>query len=400
MAEKSLSFPNGFLWGAATSSYQIEGGIENDWSKWEKSASRIRDLKRRGLHPTDFQSGKAANSWEMMEEDIECLKKINATAYRFSIEWARVEPQEGKFDEAVLKKYTHFVKRLQEEGIEPFVTLWHWPVPLWLHKKGGWAKPMIVDYFKKYSERIVRTMPDVTFWITLNEPNIFVGDSFLTGKWPPQKKNLFAYYRVLCHMVCAHRKVYDMIKNINSQTQIGIASPNIYFEAAGGFINRLLKAGADWWWNHWFLDRIKDKQDFIGLNFYFHNLINYGFTKNKNERVSDFGWELYPKGMYYVLKDLEKRYHKPIYITENGLADEKDTQRAWYIMEILKNIHRALSEGIDVRGYMHWSLIDNFEWAEGFTKKFGLFEVDRKTFERRPRSSVKVFAEIAKHNAL
>ncbi len=400
MEQKSLIFPEGFLWGAATSSYQIEGGLINDWSQWEKSERRLSYLKKKGLNPADYQSGKAANSWEMMEADIECLKKINANAYRFSIEWSRVEPEEGRFDEAVLARYANFIGRLQEEGIEPFVTLWHWPLPLWLSAKGGWTNSSIINYFKIYTERLVQAFPTVKFWITLNEPEIYAGNGFLHGIWPPAIKNPLSYLGVIANLIKAHRVAYDTIKESNSNTEIGIASPNINFEAAPGIINRILKAGAEWWWNNRFLNKISDKQDFIGLNFYFHNLINYGFSKNKNEKVNDMGWELYPAGIYPVLRNLANRYQKPIYITENGTADQDDDHRAWFIKEILKEVRRALDDEVDIRGYLHWSLIDNFEWAHGFEKKFGLFEVDYKTFERRPRPSALEYGRIIKNNSI
>ena len=400
MEQKKLSFPQGFFWGAATSSYQIEGGLVNDWSQWEKSQGRLAQLKKKGLNPANFQSGAAADSWNRLEEDIECLKKINANAYRFSIEWSRVEPEEGRFDEAVIARYANFIGRLKEEGIEPFVTLWHWPIPLWLLAKGGWSSNSIIEYFKKYTEKLVEAFPTVKFWITLNEPEIYAGNGYLKGIWPPEKKNPFSYLALISRLIKAHRAAYAIIKEHNPSAQVSIASPTINFESSGGLINNVLKSLAEWWWNFRFLNKIKDQQDFIGLNFYFHNLINYGFSKNKNERVNDMGWELYPQGIYPVLMDLTKRYQCPIYITENGTADVDDDHRAWYIKEILKQVHRAIEDGADVRGYLHWSLIDNFEWAHGFAKKFGLFEVDYKTFARTARPSALEFGAIAKNNSL
>jgi len=400
MTDKILKFPSGFLWGASTSAYQVEGGLVNDWSEWEKSPRRLAELKAKVLDPLDFQSGQACDSWNRTEEDIACLKQINATAYRFSVDWSRIEPEEGRFDESALNHYASFVARLREENIEPFVTLWHWPIPLWLKAKGGFESSDIVEYFKTYVERVALALPTVKFWVTVNEPTIYAGNSFLKGIWPPQKKNIFLYFRVLNNLARAHRVAYDVLKNVITETKVGVASPNIYFENNPGLINKLLKLGADWWWNNHWLDKIKDKQDFIGLNFYFHNLINFGFSKNKNEKINDLGWELYPAGIYYVLMKLHQRYHKPVYIMENGLADEADTQRAWYLKEILKNVNQAVTDGVDVRGYLHWSLIDNFEWAHGFGPKFGLFSVDRKTFIRSPRPSVKIYSEIAKNNEL
>ncbi len=393
-------FPKGFLWGAATSSYQIEGGLTNDWSEWEKSSERVAELKSKGLEPHDFQSGSSADSWNRMEEDLACLKQINATAYRFSIEWARIEPEEGRFDLKAINRYASFIAKLQESGIEPFVTLWHWPIPLWLRDKGGWANAKIVSYFESYTERLVAAFPTVKFWITMNEPTIFAGNGYFRGIWPPHKKNPFTYLRVLSHLAKAHHAAYKVIKKELPNAQVGIAADIVDFEAAPGFINTWIVAAVNWWWNYYFFNQIADAQDFIGLNFYFHHRVSYGMSKNKNERINDMGWELYPQSIYNVLNDLFSRYQKPIYITENGTADADDDHRGWYIRAVLEEVLHAMGEGVDVRSYLHWSLIDNFEWAHGFDKKFGLFEVDYKTFARRARPSAYEYALIVKNNSL
>ena len=161
----------------------------------------------------------------------------------------------------------------------------------------------------------------------------------------------------------------------------------------------MLKKNIDWWRNFYFLNRIKNHQDFIGLNHYLHNRINYGFNKNENEKVSDMRRELYPEAIYYVLMDL-KRYNKPIYITENGLADAGDQKRGWFILETLKNVSRAIGEGVDVKGYLHWSLMDNFEWDKGFWPRFGLLEIDYKTLERKVRPSANFYRDICVANEI
>jgi beta-glucosidase len=399
MTLKILKFPTGFLWGAATSAYQIEGGLVNDWSEWEKSPKRVKKLKAQGLNPADFQSGLAADSWNRFEEDLACLKKINASAYRFSIDWSRVEPEEARFDEGTLNHYSTMVARLREENIEPFVTIWHWPIPLWLRDKGGFEAKKIIFYFTRFAERVALALPTVKFWLTINEPTVYTGDSYFRGIWPTQKRNIFAYLKVLNNLAKVHKATYALLKKINPDCQVGIASSHMYFEAGPGIINKFAKTCADWWQNNHFLDQIKEQQDFIGLNFYLHVLLNYGF-KDKNKKTSDLGWELSPSAIYNMVMYLNERYHKPIYITENGLADAKDTYRTWYIEEALIGLHKAISEGADVRGYLHWSLIDNFEWTHGYSGKFGLFSVDRKTFIRTPRPSALVYAEICKNNEL
>lgn len=395
MKNDSQIFPKGFLWGASTASHQVEGGLTNDWSEWEKSPRRLADLEARGLEVKEYQSGLAANSWDSFEADIACLKQINASVYRFSIEWSRVEPKEGIYNEEAIAKYRYFIKRLQEEGIEPFVTLWHWTNPVWLQSKGGWESNQIIRYFKRYSEQMVKALPGVKFWITLNEPNVFVGKSYIEGTFPPQKKNPFLYLRVYAHLIKAHRASYTAIKEYNKEAQVGLVTDNIFFDAKDS-LSKFSAIIARWWWNRSFLNKVKNHLDFIGLNFYFRCLLKNGLRRpGENKRVSDMGWELYPWGIKPVVEELG-RYQKPIYITENGLADEHDTHRAWYITEVISSLHEAIAEGADVRGYMHWSLLDNFEWAYGFTKKFGLFSVNRKTWERTARPSAAVYAEIIK----
>lgn len=399
MNKQLTTFPKGFYWGTSTSAHQIEGGLHNDWTEWEKSPSRLAYLKKQGLESSEYISGLAVNSWEHLEADIACMKEINSNAYRFSIDWARVEPEEGKFNEAAIKKYHDFILRLQAEGIEPFVTLWHWPIPLWLRDQGGWTNKKIVDYFNRYTKKIVESFPEVKFWLTLNEPTIYAGKSYMEGSWPPQKKNFFLYTRVLNNLIAAHKTSYTTIKKIKPDAQVGIVTNNMDFDPAPGIINKLLASTINWWWNNRILNKICHHQDMIGLNFYFHTQINYGFFNNTDPKISDIGWGLYPPSIKKVLLNL-KKYNKPVYITESGLADSTDTYRAWYIQEILRYVLQAIEEGVDVRGYFYWSLLDNFEWSEGFTKKFGLFTVDRTTWQRSARPSASVYATIAKDNKL
>lgn len=394
-------FPPQFFWGSATSAHQVEGGLNNDWSKWEKSEKRLADLKKKQQDPLDFISGAAANSYLENNADIKCLRDLNCNSYRFSVDWSRIEPEEGKFSEEALEYYRDFIVKLRAHNIEPFVTLWHWPIPLWLSAKGGWENKEIVNYFKKFVEKTTTHLnTEVNFWVTLNEPMVYASQSYLVGEWPPQKKNPVSVYRVINNLVAAHKTAYDVLKKIDNNNQVGVAKHNMYFEAAPGLINKILKGLADWWWNFRFLDKIKNHQDFIGLNYYFHNLINYGFSKQFSyEKKSDLEWGLHPEGIKFVLGDL-KKYNKPVYITENGLADHGDQHRAWYIKEILTNVHAAIEDGVAVKGYFHWSLIDNFEWAEGFKPRFGLYEVDFKTYERKARSSAEFYADICKNNRI
>lgn len=395
-----LKFPKDFFWGAATSAHQIEGGLTNDWSEWEKSEKRLKQFVLDNKNPIDFISGSAANSYADTNADIVCMKELNLNAYRFSVDWSRIEPCEGEFNTEALDYYRNLIKKLRGGGIEPMITLWHWPIPVWMRDKGGWEHHDIVRYFDRFVEKTVQYLhEEVNFWVTLNEPMVYSSMSYLRGEWPPQKKSFFAYYRVISHLYQAHNKAYTTIKALDSESQVGIAKHNIYFEAHENKLrNRIVKFFSVWWWNRRFLNKIKDTVDFIGVNYYFHTSVNHtSRKKHEYEKKSDLGWGLHPEGIYFVLKELEK-YKKPIYITENGLADKGDQHRSWYIREVLKNVHRAIEGGIPIRGYFHWSLIDNFEWAYGFHPRFGLYEVDFQTYERKARSSAEYYADICKNN--
>jgi len=411
-----LKFPKGFLWGAATSAHQVEGNNHNQWTEWELKNSKIKSqnakLKKwpdfilegypNPLQEKNYISGRACGHYNRYEEDFDIAKSLGHNAHRFSIEWSRIEPEEGKFNEKEIEHYRDVIRALRARNLEPFVTIWHWTMPVWFARKGGFEKNGNIKYFVRFCEYVTKEFKDdVTFWITLNEPEIYTTSSYLKGVWPPQKKNLISYLLVIKNLIKVHRESYRIIKKIEPSAQIGIAKNNIYFEAYQNKINNwILKKFIDWWWNFYFLNRIKNCQDFIGLNHYFHNRIkNLKFGQNENKKVSDMGWELHPEAIYYVLKDL-KKYNKPVYITENGLADTKDENREWFIKESLKNIHKSISEGVDVRGYFYWSLLDNFEWDKGFWPRFGLVEIDYKTLKRKPRPSSKIYGEIVKREEL
>ena len=342
----------------------------------------------------NYISGRSCDHYNRYEEDFDLAKAMNNNAYRFSIEWSRVELEEGGFNQLEIEHYRNVIKALKIRGLEPFISLWHWTVPVWFAKKGGFEKNDNIKYFVRFCERIISEFKnDVKFWIVLNEPEIYTSHSYLKGTWPPQKKNLLAYLVVFHNLIKAYRKIFETIKKIQPNSQIGIAKNNIYFE---GWLSPIIR----WWWNFYFLNCIKTHQDFIGLNYYFHNRIKgLKFNQNKNEETSDLGWEIYPKGIYYVLREL-KKYQKPIYITENGLADAKDEKREKFIKEHLYWIHKAIQEGVDIRGYFYWSLLDNFEWDKGFWPRFGLVEIDYQTLERKIRPSAQEYAKICKNNEL
>ncbi len=395
-----IEFPNNFFWGAAASAHQIEGGNVNNWSEWEKGSAE--DLAKKAekywqswqkekfpemLWTGNYISGRACDHYHRFKEDFDIAKSLNHNAHRFSIEWSRIEPKQSRIDQKEIEHYRQVLLALKERNIEPFVTLYHWPLPIWLAQKGGWLNPKTPYYFDRYVKIIGENLfNEVKFWITLNEPNVYASNSYLKGNWPPQKKSIFKYQKVINQLIKAHQLAYKSLHLIDLDCQVGIAKNNIYFENI---------PFADYFWNKYFLNRIKDQQDFIGLQYYFHSRL----FRNKNKSVSDLGWEIYPKGIYHVLKGL-KKYKKPIYITENGLADADDNKRAKFIKDHLIWIHKAIEEGVDVGGYFYWSLLDNFEWDKGFWPRFGLVEVDYKTFERKIRPSAYEYAKICKENRI
>lgn len=401
MEYKYPKFPPNFFWGAAASSHQVEGHNTNNWNEWEaRNAKRLaKEAKTKWsewqrnkfpemFHPDNYISGTACDHYHRFREDFDIAKSLGLNAFRFSLEWSRLEPEPGIFDTRAIEHYREVIRALRERKLEPFVTLWHWPLPLWLANQGGIKNRKFEFYFSRYARRITREFnSDVRFWITFNEPDVYITNAYLRGLWPPQEKSLYSCFKVFRVLVKSHRLAYQAMKKIDPSAQIGIAKSNVYFEAQpNNFLNRSLKQLADFIWNFLWLNKIKYHSDFIGLNHYFHNRIKNGFNKNENKIISDLGWELYPEGIYHVLKDLA-RYQKPIYITENGLADKDDKHRQWFIAETLKNVQKAIDDNVDVRGYFYWSLTDNFEWDKGFWPRFGLVEIDYTTQKRNIRPS-------------
>ncbi len=416
MDEKELKFPDGFFWGAATSSHQVEGGNFNDWSEWEKAnAARLaKEAKNKWqpwqqekfpemFKPENYISGQACDHYNRYEEDFDIAKSLGHNAHRFSIEWSRIEPEEGKFNEAEIEHYRKVIQALRERGLEPFVTLWHWTMPLWVRDMGGVENKKFADYFASYAKYVAGKLGDsVKYWFTLNEPTSVIGNSYQWGNWPPQKKSFLAAQKVFKNLAAAHNLAYDEIHKINSGAQVGVANILSYFEPQNknSILDKLALKFAEYYSNKKFLNLTRNRHDFLTAQYYFYNKIKFSSkTDNKAEINSDMGWGIRPEGLYYILKEL-KKYNKPTYVTENGLADAKDYRRADFIKGHLKWIHKAISEGVDVRGYFYWSLLDNFEWDKGFWPRFGLVEIDYQTLERKIRPSAFEYAKICRNNSL
>ncbi|MFH1129271.1 MAG: glycoside hydrolase family 1 protein [Patescibacteria group bacterium] len=378
-----LKFPDKFYWGTATSSYQVEGGIKNDWSRLSGGQA---------VAGKNYDAGLACDHYNRFEEDFDLAKSMNNNAHRFSIEWARVEPEQGKFDQQEIEHYRKVILALKQRGLEPFVTLYHWTLPIWFVEKGGWLNKDAPKYFEEFVGKVVSEYRDlVKFWITLNEPNIYASHAYLQGNWPPFKRGLNNFNKAMFQLVEAHKLAFNKIHEISNHARVGIASNNIWYRG-------IIKLFLDYRWNYWFFDKIKNCQDFVGVNYYFSNsLSDYIFSRPK---ITDLGWKIVPEGVYRVLVGV-KKYNKPVYVFENGLADKNDTKREKFIIDHLKWIHKAIEDGVDVKGYFHWSLIDNFEWDKGFGPRFGLIGIDYEdNLKRIPRPSSKIYSEICKNNAI
>jgi beta-glucosidase len=402
-----LRFPNGFLWGVATSSHQIEGGNHNDWTKWEK----------RPGHPKNVvPSGDAADHWHRYADDYQYISDMNLSAYRFSIEWSRIEPRAGEYDAEAIAHYGKMLAELGKRGITPMVTLHHFTSPLWIDKIGGWADPRTVDHFVRFATKVIDAFgADVSFWITLNEPSVQSGLGYMVGIFPPGRKDLLRYWHARRNMLDAHRAVYRLTHEMYKRRgwrkpQVSFAHHMTYVEAANpdSLLDRLSARIYDYFNNSYFLSHAKGYMDFVGVNYYFYRRMRFQIggplaimaeVPLPDAPASDLGWQVVPGGLYSLCKTVAA-YGLPIYITENGLADATDRLRPWSLVHHARAIHRAISEGADVRGYFHWTLIDSFEWENGFGYRYGLVAVDYATQERTPRGSAKLYGEIAAHNAV
>lgn len=379
-------FPKGFLWGASTASYQVEGGIENnDWA----------EAARHGKVPL---CGRACDHYNRFEQDFDLAVNLGHNAHRLSIEWARIEPEEETFDEAEIEHYRQVLRALKARGLTPFVTLWHFTQPLWFSSRGGFLHKSAPQVFARYCAFVAERLgTEAEFFMTINEPQVMAYDPYLSGKFPPFRKNILAYLRIWTQFMKAHRAAYTAIKAVRPSLKVGVATHNFDFDPANNPFHRTLARFLDWFLNHRFLKKTAGCHDFIGLNHYFHHPLGKGVSKSAPR--SDMGWEVHPPSLYRLIMDL-RHYGLPIYITESGLADAKDVLREQYLRGYIGAVHQAITEGADVRGYFHWSLMDNYEWAEGFSQRFGLIEIDYNTLTRSIRPSARVYEDICRRNAL
>lgn len=406
-------FPKHFFWGASISAHQAEGKNHNQWSVWElENASRLAQtahirlswmpswdkFKSQAEEPSNYVSGNAIDHYNRYEEDFDLIKKLNMNSFRFTLEWSRIEPEEGKWNEAEIEHYKKYIRGLRKRKIEPFLNIWHWTHPVWFEEKGGFEKKANLKYFYRFVEKVCDSLlDDVEYVMTINEPSNYATFGYLVGEWPPQQKNIWKFAKVYWNMTRVHRKSYKIIKKHKPSIQVGMAAilANIQAKHPHSFLDEVSTKLMRYVWNWWFLKRTKRHMDFIGVNYYFSDYYT-GFGKKDNPKVpvSDLGWYTEPEGLYPILLRTWSKFGKPIFVTETGIADKDDELRHWWIQENIVAMERAISEGVDLRGYFHWSLLDNFEWAYGWWPEFGLVHVDRKNgMKRTIRPSAKWFAD-------
>ncbi|HWQ78589.1 MAG TPA: glycoside hydrolase family 1 protein [Anaerovoracaceae bacterium] len=421
---ETFKFSKEFMLGTASSSTQIEGGdTNNTWYEWcRKKNNSNRDTCIRGC-----------DHWNRVEQDTGILKSLHVQTYRMSLEWSRIEPSAGEYSEEAIQHYRDEILLLQRNGIKPLVTLHHFSDPLWFQKLGGWKDPRNTEFFIKYVKFAVEKLGDlVTDWITFNEPNVYVIFGYLLGVFPPGERNVILTCDIAAQIIKTHTEAYSLIhkirtdRNFNGETKVGTA---IHFRIFDALTSKGKKTAAlvDYMFHELYTEGVitghlmwplpkKDAKikkglyaDFLGINYYTRNIVEfaldpsnyfYKFLNDGGLDKSDLGWDIYPEGIYRVCKKYYSKYELPIYITENGIADEKDNRRPKYIADHLAWLFKAVSEGIPVERYYHWSHLDNFEWNEGESARFGLYQCDFDTQKRTARKSAELYARVCKNKGL
>ena len=418
-------FRDDFLWGAATAAHQVEGGNDNnDWWEWEQLPGKVRNGDR---------SGAACEHYTRYPQDFEMLRQMGHNAHRLSIEWSRVFPEPGVVSAPAVAHYRDVLETLVRLGMTPLVTLHHFTNPAWLAHRGGWEDASAIEAFGEFARLCAREYGDlVRIWTTFNEPNVYAYESYVLDHWPPQRKNFGAGISVMRNMLRAHALAFHELKSgpHGASAQVGIAQHMRIFQPWRPWLplDRVAAALPDAGFNHWFLRACTDGRagfplgtrervpeaagtlDYIGLNYYSRDMVAFNATSPQSlfsntfprpgNAVSDFGMEIYPPGIHDLLLVLAERYRKPLYITENGIADQTDQARPRALVAHIAECARAARAGADLRGYLHWSSMDNFEWAEGYSMRFGLVEVDFKTQLRTPRPSAEVYSRLIRQNGL
>ncbi len=437
----TYDFSRSFLWGAATSAYQIEGSPLADGagpSIWH------RFVRTPGLTKDGDTGDVACDHYRRMEDDVAMMKRLGLTAYRFSIAWGRILPEgRGRVNEAGLGFYERLVDTLLANGIEPMATLFHWDLPAALDDRGGWLNPDVADWFADYAGVMFRRLDDrVKLWATLNEPWVVTDGGYLHGALAPGHKNRFEAPIASHHLLRSHGKAVQAYRAIGKH-QVGLvvniepkypASTTAHDLAAtrraeaymnrqyldpvfhGRYPEEMAEIFGEAWpdWPQHDFDLIRQPIDFLGINYYTRNVVRHEEpswplkavpVRQKQATYTETGWEVFAQGLTDTLSWVRKRYGDIAqYVTENGAAfydppaasggRVADPLRIDYYRSHLRAVHAAIQQGVDVRGYFAWSLLDNLEWSLGYSKRFGLVHVNFETLERTPKDSARFYADV------
>ncbi|WKZ41072.1 MAG: glycoside hydrolase family 1 protein [Anaerolineales bacterium] len=422
MPQGTYHFPKGFLWGTATASHQVEGGnTNNNWHAWEQAGHTV------------HKSGLAADWWGgRWREDFDRAAETGQNAHRLSLEWSRIQPAPDTWDEEAIDKYRLMLRGLRERNMTALVTLHHFTDPLWLAERGGWETADVVPLFEKYVRKVVNALKEYTsLWCTINEPNIYALSGYVVGAFPPGKKDLKLSMRVLGNMVKAHAVAYRAIHELQPEARVGYALhyrpmvPRLPWSPLDRLMRNIRYSGINMGFpsaistgvmrspvGNQSIPEAKGTQDYLGLNYYSVDTVwfdltrpgelfsNSGYPKGADMSDTDFLANI-PEGIFDSIKWITRTYPDlPILITENGVEDYDDHMRPRYLAQHLHQVWRAVNFNWRVKGYFHWSLVDNFEWERGWTQRFGLWGLDLDTQKRIRRPSVDLYAEICKENGL
>ncbi len=385
-------FPDAFVWGTATSAHQVEGGNwNNDWWMWEHDPAS----------PCQEPSGDACDHWHRWPEDVRLLAELGFNAYRFSLEWSRIEPEDGEFSRAALDHYRRVCAACREHGVEPIVTFHHFTTPRWLAARGGWANPETADRFARFAARAAAHLGDVMGRAcTLNEPNIVATFGYLHGLFPPGKRDPDLRRRVNDVFIDAHRKAVEAIRSGPGGAPVGLVLAMSDCQAVPGGEAERDRYRRDM--EDVFLEATAG-DDFFGVQCY--SRTRFGpegmLGPERGVRLTQMGYEFWPEALEATIRRAWEMTHGvPILVTENGIGTEDDAERIEFVGRALGGVLACLADGIDVRGYVYWSLLDNFEWFLGYRPTFGLVAVDRTTQARSPKPSARWLGAIAQANAL
>lgn len=389
-----------FLWGVATSAFQLEGSPHADWTAWDTKLQSLPDL---------------THHYHLYKKDLKLLKELGVNAYRFSIEWSRIQPAENHWDLEAIRRYQEIVQLLRQEQIEPMVTLHHFTHPKWFIETSPWHDDQSVSKFTDYVKRMADALRDVRYWITFNEPNVLLLGGYLDGCMPPGIKDRSSYVRATVNILRAHGEAYDLLHSTLPEAQVGVAHNMVVFAPHRPWnpLDQFLSRMAHQYYNRTFIEAIRDgllkirfpvfkrveinlpiqgKLNFLGVNYYtrihlqFNPFRPMGVALRYEDRegygLTDMGWEIYPRGLAQMLEEASK-FGLPMIITENGIATREGQKKERYIKSHLDILEDCLKKGMDIRGYFYWSLMDNYEWLKGLEANFGLYSVDYHTLERK-----------------